>query len=410
MSSILNYTCVNNIQTLFYTFEHSRNIDDIAMHLLNEIPEGGFLPSRINRDVSHVEFEMDKMIPCLNEAVFSKPEDLYCIFLDLKNALDVIRRYGIDERYMVHDVNAVYRNSESGETFFAVLPCVEILNQQRSREEFIISLISEAQQRNMIDDDTASELNRCVLQTAEDDSLPEKLTVMMTERFPQCREIMREHLEVEDVTLSESMVREDAIEENAEEAVTETAPSEETVVETAASEETEIPVEILVEETEETVDQQDAVVDKTGNADENVVSEEVKQEAASVKEEILNDEEWMNQLREAIRNELLTEKQKTRNAYLLRNSNGEIFSLADDIFIIGKASRYCDYVIADNPAISKLHAIIRYDEEKDTYFIVDCDSTNHTYLNGKMIPSEQAVELENQMVIHLGSEAFVFRR
>ena len=94
----------------------------------------------------------------------------------------------------------------------------------------------------------------------------------------------------------------------------------------------------------------------------------------------------------------------------MRRKKDEIISLSKDVFVVGKIPEFCDYVIADNPAISRLHAIIRYNEAADDYSIIDCDTTNHTYLNGRRIPEEHAEILKDQMIIHMASEEFHFRR
>ena len=122
------------------------------------------------------------------------------------------------------------------------------------------------------------------------------------------------------------------------------------------------------------------------------------------------DELWLSNLKASIRAEILNEKAVKRSAYLVRRKKDEIISLSKDVFIIGKIPEFCDYVIADNPAISRLHSIIRYNEAADEYSIIDCDTTNHTYLNGRRIEPEHAEILKDQMIIHMASEEFHFRR
>ena len=135
-----------------------------------------------------------------------------------------------------------------------------------------------------------------------------------------------------------------------------------------------------------------------------------------------------NELREKIRKELeeeYAEKAKAleaekneeetkqeadeKSSYLIRKKTGEIIQLNKQTFIIGKLDTCCDYVIRGNNAISRLHAVIKYREDSDSYFIVDCNSTNHTYLNGRRIEAEQPVELKDGMHIHLALEEFIFQ-
>lgn len=63
---------------------------------------------------------------------------------------------------------------------------------------------------------------------------------------------------------------------------------------------------------------------------------------------------------------------------------------------IGKQRDYVDLFIGDNVAISRNHANIIECEGK--YYIVDTNSTNHTYVDGWLIPSNA------ETVIHFGAK------
>lgn len=95
------------------------------------------------------------------------------------------------------------------------------------------------------------------------------------------------------------------------------------------------------------------------------------------------------------------------DAYLVRQKNGEKIRLDKPVFRIGKEKSYVDYFINDNTAISRSHAnIINRDGE---YFIVDTNSTNHTYVNGTMINSNEETRLTHGAKIRLANEDFEFR-
>ena len=95
-------------------------------------------------------------------------------------------------------------------------------------------------------------------------------------------------------------------------------------------------------------------------------------------------------------------------AYLVRRRTGEVINLQQDIFIIGKIPFCCDYLVADNPAVSRIHAIIRYNSEEKIFYIFDCRATNHVYINGKRIAPEEAVQLHDLDRIHLATEEFIY--
>lgn len=92
--------------------------------------------------------------------------------------------------------------------------------------------------------------------------------------------------------------------------------------------------------------------------------------------------------------------------YLRRSSNNEKILLDKPVFHIGKERSYVDYCITGNATISRSHAdIIGRDGQ---YFIVDNNSTNHTYVNGEMIPSNTEIPLSHGTKIRLSNEDFEF--
>ena len=93
--------------------------------------------------------------------------------------------------------------------------------------------------------------------------------------------------------------------------------------------------------------------------------------------------------------------------HLIRSKNNERIDLNKPVFRIGKEKSFVDYFIGDNSAISRSHAnIISRDGE---YFIVDTNSTNHTYVNGQMIQSNQEIKLIDGSQIKLANEGFEFK-
>ena len=93
--------------------------------------------------------------------------------------------------------------------------------------------------------------------------------------------------------------------------------------------------------------------------------------------------------------------------HLIRTKNNERIPLNKPVFRIGKERSYVDYFISDNTAISRSHAnIVNHNGE---FFVVDTNSTNHTYVNGAMIPSGQETKLAHGDKIRLANEDFEFR-
>lgn len=96
--------------------------------------------------------------------------------------------------------------------------------------------------------------------------------------------------------------------------------------------------------------------------------------------------------------------------YLIRNKNGEKIPVDKPVFRIGKEKQYCDYFVSDNNAVSRSHAdiITESDRYSKRYFIKDLNSTNKTYVDGRVIPIEKEVEIFSRTRLKLANEEFVF--
>lgn len=93
--------------------------------------------------------------------------------------------------------------------------------------------------------------------------------------------------------------------------------------------------------------------------------------------------------------------------YLLRKKTGQKVTIEGPVFKIGKEHNYVDYFIADNSAISRSHANIVV--KGNDYFIVDTNSKNHTYVNGRMIQSNVETPLTHGSMVKLANEEFEFK-
>lgn len=99
--------------------------------------------------------------------------------------------------------------------------------------------------------------------------------------------------------------------------------------------------------------------------------------------------------------------QRQQLPYLIRKKTNEKIEINKEIFKIGKERSYVDYCVADNSAVSRSHAnIIKKNNE---FYIIDNNSLNHTFLDGKQIPSQQMFKLEDFMLIKMADEMFEFR-
>ena len=71
--------------------------------------------------------------------------------------------------------------------------------------------------------------------------------------------------------------------------------------------------------------------------------------------------------------------------------------------MVGKSVN-CDYQIIDNSKISRRHAVFRISNGE--CYVRDNDSTNHTFVNGKLVQPGVEIMLSNDDYIRLGDEEF----
>lgn len=95
------------------------------------------------------------------------------------------------------------------------------------------------------------------------------------------------------------------------------------------------------------------------------------------------------------------------NPYLVRVNTDERIMITKQSFKIGKASMGVDYTVKGNGAVSRVHAIIT--NKDDVYYIKDNKSTNHTYVNGKVVDEGNEELLTHDSKIMLGDEEFIFK-
>lgn len=92
--------------------------------------------------------------------------------------------------------------------------------------------------------------------------------------------------------------------------------------------------------------------------------------------------------------------------YLVREKTKEKIRIAQSLFKIGKESKYCDYYVPDNSAVSRQHAEIITREHR--YYVVDLNSTNKTYVDGRAVAAEKEVEIFDGTRLRFANEDFVF--
>lgn len=91
---------------------------------------------------------------------------------------------------------------------------------------------------------------------------------------------------------------------------------------------------------------------------------------------------------------------------LLRVLTSETVSINKPVFRLGKERSYVDYFVTNNNAVSRSHADIITRSKR--YFVMDLDSKNRTYINDRIIPVQQEVEIFDGDHLKLANEEFIF--
>lgn len=104
---------------------------------------------------------------------------------------------------------------------------------------------------------------------------------------------------------------------------------------------------------------------------------------------------------------VLLNTQPVLRAFLLRVRTQEQFSIYKNVCKIGKKASETDICISNNPALSRVHCVIRY--LAGFYYLEDCHSSNFTYVDGKQAIPGEPIKLTDSCRIQMADEEFIFR-
>ena len=92
-------------------------------------------------------------------------------------------------------------------------------------------------------------------------------------------------------------------------------------------------------------------------------------------------------------------------ASLTRQVTGEKIELGKPSFVLGKNPEKSDYAVAGNTNISRVHAVIT---TRNGRYVMDQNSTNGTFINGRIIKAGQETEILPGDCLMLANEEFIF--
>ncbi|WP_042462796.1 FHA domain-containing protein [Neobacillus dielmonensis] len=98
--------------------------------------------------------------------------------------------------------------------------------------------------------------------------------------------------------------------------------------------------------------------------------------------------------------------QELPNPFLLLGGTNEKVVISKAVFRLGRDPKQADYV-SENRAVGRVHAeVVR---EDGNYYLIDKQSTNGSFLNGKKLVPNQKNKLKHQDKIKIANEEIVFR-
>lgn len=148
--------------------------------------------------------------------------------------------------------------------------------------------------------------------------------------------------------------------------------------------------------------QQNYIRQKKSGIKENIQIEHVDEESTTLLFQG-EDEDERTELQNPLNDNF---SRNAKKAKLEQERTRKIIEISKAEFFIGKKPDLVDFAILDNKVISRIHAVILW--EDGFYSIQDKESVNGTFVNGRKIDAEGVI-LKNADEITLANEIFIFR-
>ena len=315
----------------------------------------------------------------------------------LLEALREIESAGISIGNLVLHKQFVYRDHETGKLSFICIPVKQETFEYAEIPAFVRMLITNIIYMQEEDMNYVGQL-LAYLNGGSPVSIQGMLGLVA-----QLRRERQGENEAEDKKKSDVDVEPAALEkEMAEPVIIEETTAEPVVIEEAVAEPGPIAVEAPMVETEPValvMPVETEFVRVAGSTDRDI-------DACGTTEHIVREEAESGEKEVHLGNTGMLTNIKKPIPYLLRKAHGEMIYIQREEFHIGKSVKNMDYVVKDNPAVSRSHCTIYM--RNGVYYIHDNKSTNHTYVNGKQVDLAEDVLLTHNASVVMGDEEFIF--
>ncbi|MCR4672910.1 MAG: FHA domain-containing protein [Lachnospiraceae bacterium] len=346
MKQLLDLTYTDGIREAIHSFVSANEVDDIILSLVNDSIAEGFLKAKIQADRLTIVYSLSSY-RAMKELSGRNVTlwQLDTLFTSLRKSVQYLEDSFVDLQYLVYDENFVFIDESVFELRLALLPVKESLEQERGLKDLAVSLIDNFSYALEEEQEFAQRARAAAISSCSGS---------------------------EDISRIIAVLEQGAMKADA---------GMDTILGADAG------------RSQTTGDTKDFAV---------------------IGDNAAFDTETLPPVSPAQTGDAGTDEGSgpapvRKTAYFYRKSTGEMINISQDVMVFGKMTSCCDYVVRGNPSISRIHAIIRYNSEDGCYYICDCNSTNHIYINGRMIPVDMAVRLDDKARVFLATEEFVYR-
>lgn len=407
-----------NRKYLVYEPDNNDTLDKVAMGMLENNEIDGLIPFTINGiddkiivryDVTGLSQFSEMLGDCL------KKEKILDVLEQVLDVYSEVEKYLIESESIILDYEKIFYNKENGKLFFVVSP---VAGKNTGNPELKVFLKNYICQVRFDSTENCDYIGKMLgyLNSSSDFSVTDFKYILDSQFESKHQEAMPEKITVsesDEIHVPEYTIKKPQYEEEPEEKFADIASEVIDEPENDPEQSFKIPLDSFADDEDD-----DENKSKKGLFSMFFKEKDSKNKNRSRKKDDDGDDKFKIDFCDKdgeIISEMTDENAtvcirgnhgKEKASFLLRIKNNERIFIKKNNFKIGTEKKSVDYCITDNTAVSRMHAKIV--KKNDIYFIVDNNSTNHTYLNDHAIKENFEMRLQDKSRIKLADEEFVF--
>ncbi len=132
---------------------------------------------------------------------------------------------------------------------------------------------------------------------------------------------------------------------------------------------------------------------------------------SSLKEQKIQKKDWIKSI---FRKEKIKTFEHNETVVMVNHENNRILDFENcsipidkKSFLIGRSKSLVDFAIPESLTVGRIHAEVV--KESDDYYVVDINTKNGTFINGKRLQSQKKYKLNSGDEVRFGNEEAIFR-